>query len=193
MNHSITAERFGVRLRPVERTDAAFIYELRRKPGLTDYIGEFPADFTVHQAWLERYFDQENDYYFCIELLSGTVVGTIAIYDIVNNSGNWGRWIISPKIPAAPASVWLMFHIAFDILGLSSVYSNTVADNGSVLSFHDSCGVPRTGVERGGLTIKGVEHDLIIHTAHKELWPAIQKRLEKSAVFAERMFQETLL
>jgi len=190
MNHAIVAERFGVRLRPIALEDAAFIYQLRRTPGLSDYIGALNDDYSVHLDWMERYFGRENDYYFCIELSSGQPVGTIAIYDIAEKSGNWGRWIISPSFPAASASVWLMFHIAFEVLGLSSVYSNTVASNGSVLSFHDSCGVPRTGIQRAGLTIKGIDHDMVIHTAEREHWPIIQARLERSAAFAERLLRE---
>ncbi|UVI28643.1 GNAT family N-acetyltransferase [Paenibacillus spongiae] len=190
MNHNIVVERFGVRLRPVTMDDADFIFQLRRAPELSKYIGEVDSRFSVHRSWLDQYFEREGDYYFCIELLSGKAVGTISIYDIADNKGNWGRWIISPNIPAAPASVWLVFHVAFDILGLSSVYSNTVIDNASVVSFHDNCGLIRTGIERGGLTIKGVVYDTVIHTASKENWPFIQRKLEKPAAMAERLLQE---
>lgn len=100
------------------------------------------------------------------------------------------RWIISPSIPAAPASAWLIFHVAFDILGLSEVYSNTVIDNASVVSFHDNCGISRTRMEPNGLCIKGVSYDLIIHTATKENWPSIQKKLGRPAALAERLFHE---
>ncbi|MGM1048181.1 MAG: GNAT family N-acetyltransferase [Bacillota bacterium] len=190
MKHNIMVERFGVRLRPVTMDDAEFIFELRRAPELSKYIGEIDARFSIHESWLEEYFHREGDYYFCIELLSGKAVGTIAIYDIADQTGNWGRWIISPLIPAAPASVWLIFYVAFDILGLSSVYSNTVIDNASVVSFHDNCGLPRTGIDHGGLTIKGVSYDMVIHTATKENWPLIQERLEKPAILAERLLME---
>ncbi|RUT48747.1 N-acetyltransferase [Paenibacillus anaericanus] len=190
MKHNITVERFGIRLRPITMDDADFIYQIRRNKELSQYIGEIDSQFSVHLTWLEQYFQREGDYYFCIELLSGKPVGTIAVYDIANQAGNWGRWIISPSIPAAPASAWLIFHVAFDILGLSQVYSNTVIDNASVVSFHDNCGISRTRMEPNGLRIKGVSYDLIIHTAPKENWPSIQKKLERSAALAERLLQE---
>lgn len=190
MNHHIIAERFGIRLRPVTMDDADFIYQIRRHPELSKYIGEFDAQYSVHQRWLEEYLQREGDYYFCIELLTGKPVGTIAIYNIANQSGSWGRWIITPTVPAAPASVWLIFHVAFDLLGLSEVYSNTVMENGSVVSFHDHCGLLRTGIERDGLTIKGVSYDLVIHQAAKENWSAIQQRLLRPAAFAERLLRE---
>lgn len=109
MNHNITVERFGIRLRPITMDDAEFIFKLRRSPELSKYIGEIDSRYAVHEAWLKEYFHREGDYYFCIELLSGVPIGTIAIYDIDGQAGNWGRWIISDSIPAAPASVWLIF------------------------------------------------------------------------------------
>lgn len=190
MNHNIAVERFGIRLRPITMADADFIHKIRRSPELSRYIGEVDPRLSVHRSWLEQYFQCNDDYYFCIELLSGKPVGTIAVYNIGNLSGTWGRWVVLPSVPAAPASVWLIFHVAFDILGLSEVYSNTVIDNASVVSFHDSCGLPRTSIERNGLTIKGVSYDLVIHTAVKANWPAIRERLEKPAVLAERLLRE---
>ncbi|MEX2415488.1 MAG: GNAT family protein [Paenibacillaceae bacterium] len=190
MSHAITVERFGIRLRPVALDDADFIHKLRRSPELSKYIGEIDPRLSVHRSWLEQYLQSDNDYYFCIELLSGKPAGTISIYNINNGRGNWGRWIISPSVPAAAASVWLILHVAFDILGLSEVYSNTVIDNASVVSFHDSCGFVRTGIERNGLTIRGVSYDMVIHSATRDHWPSIQSKLEKPAALAGRLLQE---
>lgn len=190
MNHTIIVERFGIRLRPITMDDADFIHKLRRSPELSRYIGEIDPRLSVHRSWLEQYLQSDDDYYFCIELLSGKRVGTISIYNITGGKGNWGRWIISPSVPAAAASVWLIFHVAFDILGLSEVYSNTVIDNASVVSFHDNCGFVRTGIERNGLAIRGVSYDMIIHSATRDNWPVIQGRLEKPAALTERLLRE---
>lgn len=190
MSHTIRVERFGIRLRPITMDDAIFIHKLRRSPELSTYIGEIDPKFSIHRSWLEQYLEKDDDYYFCIELLSGKPVGTISIYNISAGVGNWGRWIIAPSVPAAAASVWLILHVAFDILGLAEVYSNTVIDNASVVSFHDSCGFVRTGIERNGLTIRGVSYDMVIHTAAKEIWSSIQQKLEKPAALAERLLWE---
>jgi RimJ/RimL family protein N-acetyltransferase len=189
MSHTITIERFGIRLRPVTMDDAEFIHQLRRSPELSKYIGEIDPRISVHRSWLQHYLQRDDDYYFCIELMSGKPVGTISINNITGGKGNWGRWIISPSVQAAPASVWLIFHVAFDILGLSEVYSNTVIDNASVVSFHDSCGFVRTGIERNGLTIREVSYDMVIHSAMLDNWPVIQGKLEKPATLAERLLQ----
>ncbi|MEX1028427.1 MAG: GNAT family protein [Paenibacillaceae bacterium] len=190
MSHTIVVERFGIRLRPITMDDADFIHRLRRSPELSRYIGEIDARLEVHRLWLEQYLQSKDDYYFCIELLSGKPIGTISIYHIKGGKGNWGRWIISPSVPAAPASVWLIMHIAFNILGLSEVYSNTVINNASVVSFHDNCGFVRTGIEQNGLTIRGISYDMVIHSVTRDIWPIIQGKLEKPAALAERLLQE---
>lgn len=186
MKQHIIIEKFGVRLRPVTLQDAPFIYHLRRDPKLSQYIGEIHEDISLHYAWLRDYMQRDNDLYFVIELVGGPPVGTIAIYDMTEETGNWGRWIIQEKISAAPASAWLIYYIAFEILHLPQVYTNTVSVNHHILSFHDHCGLTRTSIQSGGLTIKNMDYDLIIHTASIQDWPAIQKKLAGPALTASR-------
>lgn len=186
MNHNIHVEKYGIKLRPVSLTDAQFIYDLRQTPSLNRYIGSFHPDFAVHSAWLEQYMKRENDYYFMITLHDGEPIGTIAIYDIDGQTGNWGRWIIKRPYPAAPASAWLIYHVAFDILQLPEVFANTVLANQQTVSFHDSCGLTRTRIEHAALAIDGIKHDVIIHTAQRHQWDRIQKKIEAPAKLAER-------
>lgn len=190
MKQAITVERFGIRLRPVALTDAAFIYSIRRMPELSRYIGEIGDDYVAHQAWLAAHLDREDDYYFVIERLNGEPVGTIAVYDISEGEGHWGRWIILPTVPAAPASVWLTFHVAFERLGLSSIYSNTVQDNGRVVSFHERCGLEQVRIDQGALKIRGQAYNMVIHRASRQDWPRIQQRLEKAARMTQRLLEE---
>lgn len=44
----------------------------------------------------------------------------------------------APESLCSTESVCLMYRIAFEVLGLESVYSRTIKDNTSVVSFHDS-------------------------------------------------------
>lgn len=189
MNHNITVEKFGIRLRPVTMNDAAFIYRLRRSPKLSKYIGEIDDRYAVHLSWLEEYMKREGDYYFTVELSSGKPVGTIAIYSVTKKDANWGRWIIEDPIPAAPASAWLMYHVAFDILEIPQVYCETVMMNSQIVSFHDNCGLTRSKIKPKALTIKKVPYDLVIHTAERAQCKHIQKKLEPSAQLAERLLK----
>lgn len=186
MNHQIKVDKFGIRLRPVTMKDANFIYDLRHDPKLSQYIGEFPQDRSIHLQWLRAYFLKDDDIYFIIELMDGTPVGTISIYDMTEQTGNWGRWIIKHPIPAAPASAWLIYYVAFDILQLPEVYTNTVSNNEHIVSFHDHCGLTRTAIQKGGLTIKNIDYDLVIHTAKRDDWPFIHAQLQGPAQTASR-------
>lgn len=193
MSHSITVQHFGIKLRPVRLDDADFIFKLRRDPKLATYIGEFDEQFSAHIAWLERYFEREDDYYFCIEPAhSSNPIGTVAIYNRNGNTAEWGRIVINPLYPAAPSSVWLMYHVAFDILDLSSVFCRTVIDNRHVVSFHDNSGALRSGIEPGGITIKGISMDTVIHSVTADRWPLVRKRLEPAAKIAERFIGEVI-
>ncbi|WP_135556440.1 GNAT family N-acetyltransferase [Paenibacillus cymbidii] len=190
MLHDITVEKFGIRLRPVAIEDARYIYDIRNRKDLAKYIGEMKFDFSIHLAWLNKYFDRPGDYYFCIELLSGKRIGVISIYDIINGIGEWGRWVIEPPWPAAPASAWLIYHVAFDLLKLNSVFCRSVVDNIHVISFHDNSGLERDNVESGGMVIDGKPYDLMTHVLHHAKWEETQKKLEKSAKVAERFLAE---
>lgn len=191
MNHTITVQKFGIRLRPVTMDDAAFIFKMRRDEKLAAYLGEFDDQYSVHTAWLTRYFEREGDYYFCIETVhSGMPIGTIAIYDRSGDTAEWGRIVIDPRYPAAPASVWLMYHVAFDRLDLSVLFCRTVIENRHVVSFHDRCGALRSGIEPAGITIKGNAMDRVIHTVTADMWPLVGKRLEPAARVAERFIEE---
>jgi RimJ/RimL family protein N-acetyltransferase len=190
MSMPIVVEKYGIRLRPVTFNDARFIYDLRTDPDNSKYIGEFSSDYSVHLNWLNSYLEKDNtnkDYYFVAELLNNKPVGTIGIYNIENKSGNWGRFIVKPGIPVAAICAWLIYHVAFDHLCLDSVYSNTIVDNKNVVSFHESCGLEFTRIDKEAMTIKGHTYDVIIHTAHRENWPKMKQKMEHSIKFAERL------
>lgn len=187
MKREIRVERFGIRLRPVTLQDAEFIFQLRRTPELSRFIGQFSDDFDSHVAWLQRNLPRPDDYYFIIESIDGIPAGTIAIYDIREGRGNWGRWMIEKSVPAAPASAWLIFHVAFDLLGLHEVFSNTIIDNVRTVSFHDRCGAVRDRIDKGAMDIDGTAYDVVIHTIGKKQWPDVSAALLPAAQFAERL------
>ena len=75
MQHTLSAEGFGVRLRPVQMEDAAFIVWLRNLDHVRGRVGDSATDTAGQQAWLEAYFEREGDYYFIIETLAGNALG----------------------------------------------------------------------------------------------------------------------
>src|SRR5882672_7802917 len=140
MQHDIQIEGFGVRLRPVRMEDAPFIVWLRNLDHVKGRVGDSATDVAPQQEWLKKYFQRQGDYYFIIETADGTAVGAYGIYDVANGSGESGRWIIRPEVPAAIPSAMLAFEAAFETLGLTALRCATVSTNRSVLSLNRKFG-----------------------------------------------------
>jgi len=179
----------GLRLRSAGMEDADFILGLRLDASLARFLGDTAPDLDAQREWMRRQEAREGDFYFVIETLAGNPVGNVGLYDIDRQSAEWGRWIIKPGVQAAVGSVLLVFETAFEQLGLERVYSRTVEDNAQVVSFHDSCGLRRTGVEVGGVKLKGVPHNLVVHELTRAEWPAVRERMRPLARVAARFFQ----
>src|SRR4029079_16538469 len=107
MNHTVTTEGFGVRLRPVRMADAAFIVWLRNLQHAVGRVGDSATTTADQEAWLKNYFTRAGDYYFIIETARGLAVGAYGIYDVRGTSAESGRWIIRPEVPAAIPSAML--------------------------------------------------------------------------------------
>ena len=186
MKHNIVVERFGVRLRPVQLEDAPFIVRLRNSPHAMGRVGDSACGTTDQEVWLEHYFDRDGDYYFIVERArTGEPVGTWGVYNIKGKEGEGGRWIILPDCPAAAASVWLGFHVIFDILKLEAVMARIVETNKTVVAFHKRIGDPYIGRFEGEQMIGGVPVAMIHFRATPADWPAISERLSYYAALAE--------
>jgi RimJ/RimL family protein N-acetyltransferase len=190
MRHEITIEGFSFRLRPITNADAAFIIELRTDPEHNRYLHAISNRIDDQEAWLASYYDRTGDYYFVIERLdSGAAEGAISIYNIdpQSNTGEWGRWILKPGSLAAIESALLIYRVAFEAIGLNSVYCLTVADNAKVVSFHDSCGIVQRQMLPQHFEICGQRLDAVEHRVTRTNWPEIAQRLEKlSKIIARR-------
>lgn len=185
MRHDLTLSGFRFRLRPVAPGDAAFILGLRTDPELGRYLHATSPRLEDQEAWIAAYEARDGDYYFVVEdLKSGSPVGTIGVYDVgaeAAGTAEWGRWLIARGSVAAVESALLIYRMAFEQLGLDSVYCRTVADNAKVVSFHDSSGARRAGVLKDHVVLAGDAHDSIEHRVARELWDAMRPKLEALA------------
>ncbi|MFJ7825272.1 GNAT family N-acetyltransferase [Psychrobacillus sp. NPDC096623] len=188
MKHDICIEKYGVRLRPVCLEDAPYIHQLRLNTENVKYIGDTDQNLLHQHEWIIKYEETEGDYYFCVEDIRGSKLGTIGLYNVSEKEAEWGRWIISEKYLLAPTIVLILYDIAFYKLNLQSVYCRTIIENEKVVSFHDSCGLLQEGIERGGVTIRGEKRDLIVHRLDKQNYEnTVRRKLEKIARFSERI------
>jgi RimJ/RimL family protein N-acetyltransferase len=162
MRHTVHAEGFGVRLRPVRLEDAAFIVWLRNLDHARGKVGDSATEVSAQQEWLNKYFDRNGDYYFIIETLEGVPVGAYGIYDVAQGSAESGRWVIRPDVPAAIPSAMLAFDIAFGSLELKFLRVSTVSTNLNVLSLNRKFGFVQTHVDRGAQIIGGKPVELVL-------------------------------
>jgi RimJ/RimL family protein N-acetyltransferase len=190
MEHKLTAEAFGVRLRPVRMEDASFIVWLRNLEHAKGRVGDSATDTVAQEAWLKTYFKREGDYYFIVETAGGIAVGAYGIYDVAAGSAESGRWIIRPEVPAAIPSALLAFDVAFGVLKLKEVRVSTVSTNQPVLSLNRRFGFRETSVERGGAVIGGKPVDLVHFLLKAEEWPAPRERMLPLAKLAASQVQE---
>ena len=186
MRHSLHAEGFGIRLRPVRMDDAAFIVWLRNLAHVLGRVGDSATDLTRQQAWLNSYFTREGDYYFIVETLGGIPVGTHAIYDANGTSAEHGRLIMRPEVPAVMPCLVNAFDLAFGPMGFTELRGTVVSTNQEVLSLHRKLGCRRIKIEPGGRVIGSKVVDMVHFVLLPEDWAKARERLLPLARLAEK-------
>ncbi len=182
MQHNYVIEGFAVRLRPVANADASFIVELRSDPERVKYLNPISGRIEDQVAWLDQYYDRPGDYYFIIEKIECCrSVGLISIYNFENNKAEWGRWILSSGSCYAIESALLIYKAAFEVFNLQSVHCLTVAQNTSVINFHESCSPDYSCVVKDYFEIRGKKFDAVRHEFLQANWPLLQCRLRQLA------------
>lgn len=184
MKHACKLDGYCYRLRPIKCSDAQTIIDLRCEDAeRNQYIHTISRDVRDQEAWLASYFQREGDYYFVVESrLTGEAEGLIAFYDVSNGSAEWGRWVIRKGSLAAAESVWLLYRIAFEQVGLKELYCRTIADNTAVVSFHTSIGEKTRAIHKKIFEISGASYDAVEQYADREhFYEAVAPVLEKQA------------
>jgi RimJ/RimL family protein N-acetyltransferase len=190
VQHNLQAEDFGIRLRPVRLTDAAFIVWLRNLEHVRGRVGDSAATVASQTAWLEKYFERAGDYYFVAESLGGIPLGTHGIYDLANGSAEKGRMAVRPEAMAGVATAILATDLAFGPLGLRELRSNTVSTNTNVISLHRKSGFKQVGVLQNHQVIDGKSVDLLKFLLRPEDWVVARERQVGLARLAGTQIQE---
>lgn len=189
MRHDFHLDGFAYRMRPIAETDAELVVSLRNDARLGRYLHHGADDVDSQRRWFARYFERPGDYYFVVERRGdGVPEGVISLYDVddATRTGEWGRWVLRPGSLAAVESAYLIYRMAFDVLGLDTVFCRTVADNEKVVSFHDSCGLKTRRSLTGHFEIGERRLDAVEHRLDARDWPEIAARLQPIAKLTAR-------
>jgi RimJ/RimL family protein N-acetyltransferase len=195
MRHDLTLEGFAYGLRPVESQDAEFIVEIRTADTKrTRFLHPTSQSAEAQRDWIARYLKRENEYYWVVQRLrTRQREGVISIYDIDPRAqtAEWGRWVLRPGSLAASESALLIYRMAFEVLKLQSVYCLTVADNRPVVSFHDSCGLRREGIQKAHFKLGEESFDAVKHILTRQEWEPARDRLAGMAQMIARRFDRS--
>ncbi len=184
MRHALSSSRYGVRLRPIDLEDAAFVVELRRDAERARFLHPIAPDIEAQKRWLAEYFGRQGDYYFVAEReTDGRREGLISVYDIDEEAraGEWGRWIFRPDSRASIAAAVQLFDLAFDTLGLDRLQAHTVVEHKALLRFHDTMGATRTAVLPRHLVLGDTSHNAVEHTLTRDGWHGSRRKLSYMA------------
>jgi hypothetical protein len=190
MRHDINITGYAFKLRPIELSDAQLIVDLRTsQPERSKFLHPISSDVDFQKVYLKKYFDTPNDYYFVVERLQNSLAeGLIGIYDVKDRSAEWGRWILDKNSLAAIESCFLIYKVGFACLNLREMYCRTILNNQPVVSFHDSCDIPRHVLLRDFFTLGSEKYDAVEHRISIDRWNSIQQILEsRSQQIAKRL------
>ncbi|HWC89366.1 MAG TPA: GNAT family N-acetyltransferase [Pirellulales bacterium] len=184
MDHDVYAAGHEFALRPIRLSDAPLVVQLRSDAARAQFLNPVSAVVADQEAYLRDYLGRPGDLYFVVESQQPVrPEGLIALYDIdpVSRRAEVGRWILRPGSTAAVESMWLVYRVAFDVLGVAEVFCRTVAENTHALSFHDSCGLQRTQVWPRDVRLGERWFDRIEHALSSDAWPIVEAKLSQLA------------
>lgn len=81
-----------VNLRSVKEEDAEFILNIRNNPNISKYLPKLNVSVEQQKNWIAKQRSDKDSFYFVIEDKSSKVIGTISVYNIVNNHSEVGRF-----------------------------------------------------------------------------------------------------
>lgn len=117
---NFTLYRYGLFVRLVNETDAAFILNLRTDSRLGQFIHYTDNDIAKQIEWTKEYKKREKmgtDYYFIFEKPIGTRLGVSRIYNVLDDTFETGSWIFKKDAPFGAAFLGdiICHEIAFEL------------------------------------------------------------------------------
>jgi RimJ/RimL family protein N-acetyltransferase len=153
--------------------DAAFIVSLRTDPERNAFLHATSGDIHNQEKWIAEYLRRPADYYFIIEKLGADQPsGTIGIYDFDSqtDSAEWGRWVTRPYSAAGKAGLLLLLTLAFNQLGMDTLYCHTILENAKAIAIFEQLGFERVGLVQSYAQIRGTVHDALKFRVGRATW-----------------------
>lgn len=152
--------------------DADFTLSLRQDPVLTKYLPRLDITLQQQKEWIRKQRATEGDYFFVVRTLENQPIGTVSIYDIKGYSSESGRLALIGNACENMEASLLLFHFAFDIIGLKEVKGYILDGNKRAERFNRQFGCifgePETN-KSGDRIRRTLITDSAFHEAEKKL------------------------
>ena len=142
--------KYGLYVRLVDTSDAAFILGLRQDERLSRYLSKTDASLAQQVDWIERYKERERkgeEYYFVYTDETGNRFGVNRLYNFDADSFEAGSWLflqgLQTHIPILGDLAARDF--GFEDLGYSSCRFEVMKGNRSVIRYHEGFHPDRVG------------------------------------------------
>lgn len=140
-----TLSKYGISIRLVEVTDAAFIIDIRTDERNSRFISATSSDVAQQQKWIEAYKEREAqglEYYFVILDQEGNPCATTRIYDFRGEAFETGSWVSKNDAPygIAVKGEILGREVGFELLGFSLCTFNSRKANANIMKYHKMFG-----------------------------------------------------
>jgi len=140
IDKNFSFEKYGLKVRLVNESDAEFIVKLRTDKRLSTFIHSTKNDVEKQVEWIKKYKYREYqglEYYF-IYIYNGERMGVNRLYDIGDDDFTGGSFIFKKKCPFEyPVFATLIqLDIAFNFLNKKIANGDIRLGNKKVIKFH---------------------------------------------------------
>ena len=135
-----TLEKYGLKVRFVQETDADFIIKLRTDKLLSRYIHSTDSSVETQKEWIRKYKERESqglEYYF-IFYYGETPIGLERIYNMTPDTFTHGSLVFSPISPigsSVKADI-ITREVGFSILNKEINLFDVSKGNNDVIAYH---------------------------------------------------------
>lgn len=134
-------------LTPIQRDDAEIMIKWRNE-NLHYFFDQKPLTLESHLKWFDEYSKKDDDIMFIVRLQNGTPIGYVSLYNISNDCGEFGRFLIGRKEfrgkGLANKIIEVMLDFAFNRLKLKNIRLNLFADNERAKRLYEKWGFIKT-------------------------------------------------
>ena len=164
-------------LKKISLNDDKFIYYLRNKKSISNYLHSPPKSINDQKKWISNNIRNIKtlDFIICRNK-DKKKIGTIAFDKINKFNAEWGRWISQGNTFENIESVIILLNYGFNTLKLKNIYSLTNKDNIKVINFHKNTSALYKGIIKSFFKINNKKKDAIKYDFNKKRFDSFKKK-----------------